>query len=77
MLDSVDTGQWKHFSQTFTIAKKRNIFQKLLDKVVGTRYSVDTVEVNFLYLGDVEPEVILSGLYISRIEPGEKKVVDF
>jgi hypothetical protein len=43
----------------------------------GNRYTIEEVEVNFLYVGDVEPEVILSGLYIAKCEPGIKKVVDF
>lgn len=72
-----EVGTWKHFSQKFTIRKKRNWLQKFVDLFAGNRYTVEEIEINFLYVGDVEPEVILSGLYITKVEPGDKKVVDF
>lgn len=70
-------SEWKKFSQRFTITKKRNWLQKFVDSFTGNRYAIEEVEINFLYLGEVEPEVILSGFYIVKVEAGEKKLVDF
>ena len=68
---------WKHFTQTFRIRKERTWVQKVVDFFTGNRYAVETIEVNFLYSGDVEPDVVLSGLYLAKVEKIDKKIVDF
>lgn len=63
------TDDFQSFSQKFQVKRHRVGFIRLIDKMVefftGRPVTVvDEIEVVFLFNGDVEPDVILSGLMI-------------
>ena len=68
------------FSQKFVVRSRgyglAGIFHWFREVFTG-KQPLEEVEVVFLYDGDVEPEVILSGLYILHYKSIEKKIEDF
>lgn len=70
------------FEQSFLIRRPRlGLFRAwdwLVEFFTGKpRHTIDKVTIVFLYEGETEPEVVLSGLYIVESKPTEKEIEEF